>query len=104
MQPTFDFDYLCRLARNDPAAFEAHRQALFEAALTEMPPQHQGAARAALAQVQLRMAAARSPAERLAAAMSALSGSMLKLQQELAALRGEVAPAALLPVSTATAR
>jgi hypothetical protein len=90
VQPTFDFDHLSRLAQDDPSAFEAQRQALFEAALAEMPPQHQGAARAALVQVQLRMAAARSPSERLAAAMSA----MLKLQQELAAQRGEVAPAA----------
>jgi hypothetical protein len=90
MQPTFDFDHLCRLARNDPGAFEAHRQALFEAALAEMPPQHQGAARVALAQAQVRMAAARSPADRLAAAMSALTESVAQLQQGVAALRSEL--------------
>lgn len=85
----FDFDSLARLARTDPEAFEARRQALFESAFAEIPPCRQGAARAALARVQVRMAGARSPAERLALAMAALAGSVNQLQQEMGAVHGE---------------
>lgn len=85
----FDFDGLAQLARIDPDAFEARRQALFESAFAEMPPCRQGAARAALAWVQVRMAGARSPAERLALAMAALVNSADQLQQEIDALQGE---------------
>lgn len=91
MQPHFDFDHLCHLAQHDPAAFEAQRHALFEAALAEVPPAQQGAARAALAQVQVRMAAAPDAAARLAAAVSALSDTVAQLQHNLGALCGEMA-------------
>jgi hypothetical protein len=92
VQTTFDFDHLSRLARDNPAAFEAHRQALFDAALAEVPPLHQGAVRAALAQVQVKMAAAPNPGARLAAAMSALGASMQELQHALRAVRHELVP------------
>ena len=62
MEPIFDFDRFSQLAHEDPMAFETQRQALFAAALDEMPPSVQGAARACLAEVQVRMLTARTPA------------------------------------------
>jgi hypothetical protein len=95
MHTSFDFDQLCRLAQEDPAAFEAQRQALFEQAFAEMPSEHQAAARVKLAEAQVRMAAARTPAERLALAMRALSDSVCELQRNVAVLCGELVPAAV---------
>lgn len=90
MCPDFDFDRLAGLARTDPAAFEAQRLALFEGALAEMPPGRQGAARVALAEVQVRMAGARNPAERLAVAMAALADAVGLLQREVGLLSSEI--------------
>jgi hypothetical protein len=89
VNPTFDFDRFSRLAHEDPAAFEAQRMALFAAALDEMPPAMQGAARACLAQVQVRMLGARTPTGRLAIALSALGESMQELQSGMAVLHRE---------------
>jgi hypothetical protein len=96
VNPTFDFDRFSRLAHEDPAAFEAQRMALFAAALDEMPPAVQGAARACLAGVQVRMLAACTPAGRLAIAMSALGESVQDLQQGMASLNREAVGVALL--------
>lgn len=89
MNLTFDFDRFSRLAHEDPAAFETQRLALFAAALDEMPPDMQGDARACLAQVQVRMLRARTPAGRLAIAVSALSESMQELQSGMTTLHRE---------------
>ncbi|WP_298231746.1 DUF3135 domain-containing protein [uncultured Azohydromonas sp.] len=89
MEPIFDFDRFSQLAHEDPMAFEAQRQALFAAALDEMPPSVQGAARACLAQVQVRMLGARTPAGRLAVAMSALGDSVQALHMSVACLNRE---------------
>ena len=94
MQPSFDFDLFSRLAQEDPAAFEARRRLLFEQALAEMPPQHQAAARAGLAAVQVRMASAQGPAGRLMVAVSAMSESLSALQCSMLSLCDELAPAA----------
>jgi hypothetical protein len=94
MHTFFDFDQLCRLAQEDPVGFEA-QQALFEQAFAEMPPEHQAAARRKLAEVQVRMAAARTPVERLALAMRALGDSVSELQRNVAVLCGELVPAAM---------
>lgn len=69
--------------------------ALFEQAIAEMPLEYQAGARIKLAEVQVRMAAARSPAERLALAMRALGDSMCELQRHLAVLCSELVPAAV---------
>lgn len=94
MQQPFDFDLLCRLAQEDPAAFEVQRRDLFEGALAQMPPQRETAARATLAHVQVMMAGARDPAERLLIAVSAMSESLSDLQYAFVTLCGEIAPAA----------
>ncbi len=93
MQHSFDFDLLSRLAQEDPPAFEAQRRLLFEEAFAQMPAQHQAAARARLAEVQVRMAAA--PGGRLAVAMSAMSDSLAALQRNMLVLRDELAPVAV---------
>lgn len=85
----FDFDHFAHLARSDPAAFEVQRLMLFEAALSEMPASARGAARVALANVQVRMASARSPAERLAVSMDTLRDSVGRLCSGMAQLRSE---------------
>jgi hypothetical protein len=95
VQQPFDFDLLCRLAQEDPAAFEGQRHILFEQALAEMPSQHQNAARTRLAEVQVRMAAARDPADRLAIAASAMSEALFELQRGVAALCDMLPTAAL---------
>lgn len=86
----FDFDLLSRLARDEPQAFEAYRQALLAAALEDVPAPHQGAVRMALAQAQVRMAAAPNSSARLVAAFSAMGESLLELQQAVAALHREM--------------
>lgn len=96
VEPTFDFDRFSQLAHEDPAAFEAQRQALLAAALEEMPPAVQGVARACLAQVQVRMLGARTPAGRLAVAMSALGDSVQALQMSMACLNREAVHVAVL--------
>lgn len=95
MQHAFDFDLFSRLAQEDPAAFEAQRRLLFEEALAQMPAQHQSAARARLAEVQVRMAAAQGPDGRLAVAMSAMSDSLSALQRNMLTLCDALAPAAV---------
>lgn len=90
VQAAFDFDLLCRLARDKPEAFEAQRHALLAAALEEVPAPHQAAARMALAQAQLRMAAAPNVAARLAVAFNAMGDSLQALQGAMAELRREV--------------
>jgi hypothetical protein len=89
VEPIFDFDRFSQLAHEDPMAFETQRQALFAAALDEMPPSVQGAARACLAQVQVRMLGACTPAGRLAVAMSALGDSVQELHMSVACLNRE---------------
>lgn len=101
MQADFDFDLLSRLARDNPDAFEAQRQALLAAALQAVPAPHQLAARVALAQVQVRMAAAPNPAARLAVAFSAMGDSLQVLHGAMAELRREAA--AVADTRTATA-
>ena len=96
MEPIFDFDRFSQLAHEDPMAFETQRQALFAAALEEMPPSVQGAARACLAQVQVRMLGARTPAGRLAVAMSALGESVQELQMSVSCLNREAVHVAVL--------
>lgn len=44
-------------AQHDPTAFEVQRRALFEEALSEIPPAHQAPVRARVAEVPVRMAA-----------------------------------------------
>lgn len=85
----FDFDHFAYLARNDPAAFEVQRLMLFEAALNEMPASARGAARVALANVQVGMASARNPDERLAVATEALRDSVGRLCSGMEQLRSE---------------
>jgi hypothetical protein len=95
MQHSFDFDLFSRLAQEDPAAFEAQRRLLFEEAFAQMPAQHQSAARSRLAEVQVRMAAAPSPAARLAVAVSAMGDSLSALQRNMLMLRDELEPVAV---------
>lgn len=83
----FDFDELARLARTDPAAFEARRQALLSSAVAEAPPALQAGLQADLAQVQVSMAGARDLQERLAVAFGALGRSVQTLQQRLTQAR-----------------
>ena len=97
MCPEFDFDRFASLARSDPAAFEAQRLALFEAALGEMPASAQAAARVALAKVQVEMAGAKSPAQRLSMAMAALRDGVARLGAGMELLRGEVGALRELP-------
>ncbi|NML19012.1 DUF3135 domain-containing protein [Azohydromonas sp. G-1-1-14] len=89
MPPSFDFDHFARLAQEDPVAFETQRHALLEAAFDELPAALQASARASFAQVQVRMLAAKSPAERLAISLAALNDALQDLQQGFAALRRE---------------
>lgn len=96
MEPIFDFDRFSQLAHEDPMAFEMQRQALFAAALEEMPPSVQGAARACLAEVQVRMLGAPTPAGRLAVAMSALGDSVQELHMSMACLNREAVHMAVL--------